>query len=199
MWNKIQRIYLGTDLIRPKPTEITETFRFSDSGGVNLYKEGYKIKEVQIQRTVYTTATGWGVTPSRWLNKSSNWLDVRTMFRCASQWHQSSYIDKGYGMVWWWRNNAGTGASDTLLCAYLSNSTTRNGGSVIATINEDWWTLKTGTTFWTWVQDTTFTTTTAWKTRIHDIFTSDDVNIILNQASGTITNDLMTVTRELAS
>ena len=55
MWNKIQRIYLGTDLIRP--TEITETYTLTD--GVVFYKAWFKPQSIIYECDYYNPSSWW--------------------------------------------------------------------------------------------------------------------------------------------
>lgn len=195
MWNKIQRIYIGTNLVRP--TEITETFRVSDVGA-SLYKAGYKIKEVTIQYTTYTSSSWW--LSSSWWIHMVDWstdIDYRAIFRMKSEWHYSSYVDAGYWMVGWWRKDNGT-SWDTQIKRFASNATNSSGGSCILTFDEDGGRIRVGTTFWTRIQDETYTHDNAKKTRTQTIFNSPYVTIA-GYWDGTASNDLMTVTREPAN
>ena len=174
---------------------ITETFRVSDVGA-SLYKAGYKIKEVTIQYTTYTSSSwwlssSWGI----WANNGS--LDYRAIFRLKSEWHYSSYVDAGYWMVGWWRKDDGT-SGDTQIKRFASSATNSSGGSCILTFNENGGRIRVGTTFWTWIQDEIYTHDSAKKTRTQTIFNSQSVTIS-PKWDGTISNDLMTVTREPAN
>lgn len=196
-WYKISKIYVWDNLVRP--TEITQTFRVSD-WLVSLYKAGYKIKEVTIQYTTYTSSSWW-LSTSWWIRmynwSSQVWPDYRAIFRLKSEWHYSSYVDAGYWMVGWWKKDDGT-SGDTQIKRFASSATNSSGGSCILTFNENGGRIRVGTTFWTRIQDETYTHDSAKKTRTQTIFNSQYVTIS-NYWDGTISNDLMTVTRESAN
>ena len=70
MWNKIQRIYIGTNLVRPP--EITETYTLTPwANDTKPYKAWYKIESITIEWDFYSPSSWW--TGAGWRIQKSSW------------------------------------------------------------------------------------------------------------------------------
>lgn len=156
MWYKVNKIYVGTNLVRP--SEITETYSITtlttSDTDYNLYKSWYKITKVVISFNAYTTGSSsqyaWifhRVLDADW-NRFQSYLDMWASSTSQNKSYtanvQTSWSDiEMYQATNLWYANVKTKitytlTTDSIQVVYWTNTYSRNfwasAKSVISTV-----------------------------------------------------------------
>ena len=179
MWNKIQRIYIGSNLVRPN--EITETYTIpvatSTGSTVRQYqviwKTWWKIKKAIVQTSWQCSST------SRYWNFNIVFTDTHesgTFYRSAIWWGRNNY----WRIEFWWTNRNISWYSTSWL-----------NEEVFTVSREDWSTvINQQTTSWT----------LSWSElqRVVDIFDSTLAEVYIQATYGYNWPATVTVTYSIA-
>lgn len=171
MWHKINKIRLGTNLIRPTPSEITEEFTLTKTSQ-SIYKSWYKIKQVVLEYTC-SYNTSWWQDGGSVISNNANWATATGNAACAVPgWYQRWYDYNNNGR--WWRVFSDYISSGYWLVAFQQSSTTNAQCSVQMIWTRESLSYKVGKTYNNWLEQNTVSLNSTWKTNIATIF--DSVN-----------------------
>jgi len=178
MWNKIQRRYIGTDLVRPPDIEVN--YEWAQS----IYKSWMKIKKAVLQFQCTNSSGSWWKDYTWGISSSQGWIN--NLIRTWRGYGYSGYGDSKYWCTW--------DGGGTAWIVYPSSSHTKYWGAVEMTLTEETLEVKVWQTLGSWNYTNSISLSSAQQSYVHNIFISNDVQLGTAFTDSSVSNVTATIT-----
>lgn len=185
---RIQKIYVWTNLVRPKPQDITETITLQKSTWLNIWKSWYKIKKMQYDFAITSPSTNfwWAYIQTKNLDISPE-TTIKAELRTWYYWW-SSWVVQPY---WWLRNSDNSPYIDS----FPSSATSNTAWAYQIIFDENNWEVKVWKTYWTRLYTNSWTFSSSIKSIVSSMFNSSNPWWWLNnESSVSVSKATVTVT-----
>lgn len=167
------RLYIGDQLIVGGKCEIIETYQPWFWERINVYKQWYKIKQIEEQLEFsYSWSARW--KPQILVDDNNNWSYNYNLVTCCQCWNQRWYNYWEWITYWWlreWKN------SNTLV-SFDSWWTTKSNWAFNVIYSKNSVSYKVWKYYWTWLWQWTANYNTTYQNAVNYLFTSQLTNII---------------------
>lgn len=178
MWNKIQRIYIGQNLVRPPDIEVN--YEWAQS----IYKSWMKIKKAVLRFQCTNSSGSWWKDYSWGIVNSQDWMN--NLIRTWGGYGYSGYGDSKYWCTW-----DGPG---TAWIVYPSSSHTKYWGAVEMALTEETLEVKVWQTLGSRNFTNSISLSSAQQSYVHSIFISNDVQLSTYFNDSNVSNVTATIT-----